>query len=175
SEINQKNDYLTLEEYRLTNKVTQLIEHPDYNVLIHKAWKQRGLDSDEAFSVFVDSRTQTNMTEHNNIKQQPGDINSPVSIKSFITGNIKLIMSRYLHINTDLIYTKQKAHSALSPVDLDENPAIKETIYPILFERRMRSRETHYIDHPLVGMIILATPYKITQDEDTPIETHKTI
>ena len=31
--------------------------------------------------------------------------------------------------------------------------------------RRMRSREVHYIDHPLVGIIILATPFKISSDK----------
>lgn len=35
--------------------------------------------------------------------------------------------------------------------------------------RRMRSKEIHYMDHPLVGMIILATPYELPEPEPVPV------
>ena len=40
---------------RLAEQVEKLAKHPDFNVLVHKAWKQAGLDRNDAFSVFVDS------------------------------------------------------------------------------------------------------------------------
>jgi hypothetical protein len=30
--------------------------------------------------------------------------------------------------------------------------------YPIKFHRRMRSKELHYLDHPLVGILVMAKP-----------------
>lgn len=35
--------------------------------------------------------------------------------------------------------------------------------------RRMRSKEIHYMDHPLVGMIILATPYELPKPAPEPV------
>jgi hypothetical protein len=32
--------------------------------------------------------------------------------------------------------------------------------YPIKSHRRMRSRELHYLDHPMVGILVMAMPVK---------------
>ncbi len=41
--------------------------------------------------------------------------------------------------------------------------------YPMLQNRRIRSNEIHYIDHPLFGLLIQIRPYnKETEDEDVP-------
>jgi len=66
-------------------------------------------------------------------------------------------MSRYLHFNVDMKYIKPQ---------LNESGEYNNIVIPILNERRMRSREIHYIDHPLVGVVVLATPYKIKTEED---------
>ena len=31
-------------------------------------------------------------------------------------------------------------------------------VYPINFHRRMRSKELHYLDHPIVGILVKALP-----------------
>ena len=48
--------------------------------------------------------------------------------------------------------------------------------YRIEAERRMRSKEIHYFDHPLIGVLILITPEEQLTDEaseatDTPTES----
>ena len=63
---------------------------------------------------------------------------------SYIEGDFTLVMSRYLHISGDLTFYKDIKGSFVP--------------YPVSFSRRMRSRETHYIDHPMLGIIVLATP-----------------
>jgi Peptidoglycan-binding protein, CsiV len=63
---------------------------------------------------------------------------------SYIEGDITLVMSRYLHVSGDLTYYKEEGGGYVP--------------YPVKFDRRMKSRETHYIDHPMVGVLILTTP-----------------
>jgi Peptidoglycan-binding protein, CsiV len=63
---------------------------------------------------------------------------------SYIEGDITLVMSRYLHVSGDLTYYKEGSGSYVP--------------YPVKFDRRMKSRETHYIDHPMIGVLVLTTP-----------------
>lgn len=42
--------------------------------------------------------------------------------------------------------------------------------YPLIQERRVRSGELHYFDHPLIGMLIMIRPYEIEVFEDDLIE-----
>ena len=60
-------------------------------------------------------------------------------------------MSRYLHFEVNLNYFKLQKDS----------PEHEYISYPIVSERRMRSREIHYIDHPMIGIIVYAVPYTI--------------
>lgn len=63
---------------------------------------------------------------------------------SYIEGDVTLVMSRYLHVSGNLMLYKE-SNGGYVP-------------YPISFDRRMRSREKHYIDHPMVGILVLVTP-----------------
>jgi hypothetical protein len=44
----------------------------------------------------------------------------------------------------------------------DDEPMLS---FPFSQSRRMRSGELHYLDHPLIGILVLVTPYE--EDEDT--------
>ena len=144
---------LSTEKSRLHDQIERLVKHNNYNILIHKAWKQTGLDPDKAFQILIDSRNLAFKTD------MPAETRPP-----YITGDITLIMSRYLHINANLIYYKPQIYTASD----NTNPAnITDTYYnqyPVIFERRMRSKEIHYIDHPLIGMIVLTVPFKVEQE-----------
>ena len=37
--------------------------------------------------------------------------------------------------------------------------------YPLKQNRRLRSTELHYLDHPLIGMLVMITPYEINVEE----------
>ncbi|PCI68727.1 MAG: hypothetical protein COB38_08720 [Gammaproteobacteria bacterium] len=43
--------------------------------------------------------------------------------------------------------------------------------YPLIQERRVRSGELHYFDHPLIGMLIIIRPYETEVFEDELIES----
>lgn len=139
---------LNWDEGQLASKLKSLQNSPNFKVLANKRWKQTGLDREHSFTIKIDSQTDSAATTSKT------DLVNPAP--SYITGNIKLIMSRYLHFNVDLEYFKPYT---------DETSEFVYKMFPVVAERRMKSRETHYIDHPLVGVIVLATPYKLKTDE----------
>jgi hypothetical protein len=75
-----------------------------------------------------------------------------------LDGSVKLVLGRYLHIYTDLIFRKPVIVERLD----EETQELTETQtlfdIPIQSHRRMRSRELHYIDHPMAGILIEVTP-----------------
>ncbi|MFW2372982.1 MAG: CsiV family protein [Gammaproteobacteria bacterium] len=145
------------ENMLLTEHVAKLLVHPEYKVHVHKVWKQPGLDKDIALPFEINSKEQLldplqYLTEVPKAKA-PAENEQPL-YDSYVDGTVTLIMSRYLHFNTNLVLHR----------------TVDETIdsYLIQGDRRMRSRETHYMDHPMVGVIVIATPFKILTEDDKP-------
>jgi hypothetical protein len=149
------------ENYRLTKQAMKLEKHADYRILSHKAWKQRGLDRKQAQPIKISSTT----TPENDTDTK----------LSYIDGDVTLIMSRYLHFATNLVFHKSKPKLFNSFTDVEDSAENNYINYPIIFERRMRSKEIHYLDHPLLGIIVLAIPFKIKPEEvQQPLE-YKTL
>lgn len=165
-------NFMPGENYLMKERVTKLLAHPEYKVHVHKVWKQPGLDKDMAVAFEINSQEQLldpskyldeNARKASELKiQEEGEAEIPFD-ESYIDGSVTLIMSRYLHFNTNLVLHRTFDETVLS--------------YPINSERRMKSRETHYIDHPMVGVIVIATPFKILTEEDKrkPIGTYRTL
>jgi len=181
--IEPKLEWMPESEYRLLDEATKLRNNPDYNVLLHAAWKQQGLDKEQAFLISINSLTKDLYkpvitpevdAEKPDINNEPENIDKQdMPPESYVDGTISLIMSRYLHFNTRLLF--HKPVQAMASSDAPDTVAYQE--FPILMERRMRSKVIHYIDHPMVGIIVLATPF-ITEDdkkEDTRPDTYKTL
>ncbi len=160
----QDSEYTQLEwtTAKLAEKMEKINKNPDFRILINKRWKQTGLSRENAFKIPISSKIKS--ARMNKI----GD-SLKLDSNSYITGSVSLIMSRYLHFNLDLEYYKSVT-SETKEIDATQK------MYPILAERRMRSREIHYIDHPLVGIIVVATPYSLTEDKPKAATTeYKTL
>jgi len=140
---------------KLGSNLERLQKNSNYRVLTHKRWKQTGLDREHAFNISINS----SMLETDPEKDSSEETNSTQIEESFIKGNVKLIMSRYLHFNINLQYIRPQNSQN------NEIPEAQNMVLPVVNERRMRSREVHYIDHPLVGVVVLATPYKIKSSQ----------
>ena len=110
-----------------------------YNVLVHKAWRQTGFEEDKGIDIPIDSRTSTGPDKGGNS----------------IQGSIRIELGRYLHIYTDMIY--QQPNKDYNPALIGEE-SLPYKQYPIQSHRRMRSKELHYLDHPLVGILVMARP-----------------
>lgn len=132
---------------KLAKNLDKLKKNSNYRVLLHTRWKQTGLDRKNTFIIPVD--TNKNTLNGSTLADADSSKTETNSTESYITGHIALVMSRYLHFNVNLKYFKYQQN----------NNEFK--VYPVASERRMRSKEIHYMDHPMVGVIVLATPYKI--------------
>ncbi|MCB1865879.1 MAG: hypothetical protein KDG50_10640 [Chromatiales bacterium] len=64
-----------------------------------------------------------------------------------LDGQIRVERKRFLHVNTEL---------SLSGSSLDPNAGTER--FEMNAHRRMRSSETHYLDHPVLGIIVRVTP-----------------
>jgi len=68
-----------------------------------------------------------------------------------VHGTVMVSLARFLQVEVDLLYHRPANGEPASP---DFAP----TRFRLVAERRMRSGELHYIDHPLFGVLILITP-----------------
>lgn len=157
-------------EFTLGQAEKLLSSSPRYEILSHIAWQQPGLAEDKAMDMAIsggkdyrdtypermESRWEVN--DQGDIVEVPG----PRTLNE-LDGSVKLVLGRYLHIYTDLIFRKPVIVERLD----EETQELTETRtlfdIPIQSHRRMRSRELHYIDHPMAGILI----------EVTPLETEK--
>ena len=169
--------FLENDKYRLNDQAIKLQKNERYNVLYHKAWKQPGLDRNSAIALTINTRDID--------KPESDDIEN--KSMSYIIGNFTLIMSRYLHVLSDLVLYKPENTSTIPAIytngeaeivntSLEQlNTPVVENHYTLIFERRMRSKEIHYIDHPMGGMIVLAIPVKIKQNNKPHDSSYKTL
>ncbi|MDH3712589.1 MAG: peptidoglycan binding protein CsiV [Gammaproteobacteria bacterium] len=111
------------------------------------------------------------------------------AVTKFIThtldGTLTLVRSRFLHVYTDLIYTipsdtlahairqRPLGHPVQATIEVGSGAfglvpeALSMQSFPLRYHRRMRSKELHYIDHPLLGILILVTPVEADASELT--------
>ncbi|MCK5002352.1 MAG: hypothetical protein KAJ92_02530 [Gammaproteobacteria bacterium] len=153
----------------LAEHVAKLERSSRYNVLLHQSWQQTGLSNEDAVNI------QINTIKENNAENAGVTILNPghqtlkkdnKEIKSNVQGTLKLILGRYLHIHTDLLY--KRLNKSYSP----DSPALhnrKFDEFEIKSQRRMRSNELHYIDHPLLGILVIVSPIKPPE----PVEENK--
>lgn len=111
-----------------------------------------------------------------------------------LSGIISLGLGRYIHVKADLLFYKPQLENTaiedeLAPpvfsapesmpfifdgFDFESIAEIEAERTPELFRiqgnLRMPSKEVHYLDHPLVGMLILFTPYEVPEPEPEIVE-----
>lgn len=101
-----------------------------------------------------------------------------------LDGTLRVHRARYLHVEADLLYYRPVDGDASVPVSAGNDPdaaplldspdtALIELLLaeddraPRLFRlnesRRMRSRELHYLDHPMFGMLVEVWPVELPE------------
>ena len=71
--------------------------------------------------------------------------------RSTVHGTVTVSRARYLQVDVDLLYHRPASGEAAAPGSVPNR-------FRLVSERRMRSGELHYIDHPLFGVLVLLTP-----------------
>ena len=147
-------DFKSIKPAILKKQYNRINASSEYNVLFYGAWRQAGLDKSKAFEINI-----------NKLKSRHTDRS-----KNTLTGTFKLVLARYLHIYNQLKYQRKTTKTTGS----NENEKLTEVhnndmlphngLYPLNSHVRMRSKELHYIDHPLVGMLIQINPVKKTKE-----------
>jgi hypothetical protein len=135
------------DEMQLDEEYARISRVDAYQPLAHAGWVQDGLAEDEAHAIDVAYLGVANPS-----------------------GTIRLYVSRFLHLNVDLTY---RAPRSALPEDALANPAgLSELHLPQQYvlhqQRRARSGELHYIDHPMFGLLFMIRPAPEEQEETEP-------
>ena len=107
-----------------------------YRPLLHAGWRLPGLPRNAARPAYIGAGLAAE-----------GNGNDPPAVR----GTVKVSVARYLHVELDLLYRLSGADAAAAPEGTPTWSRLES-------ERRMRSRELHYIDHPLFGVLMRITP-----------------
>ncbi|ACL72442.1 CsiV family protein [Thioalkalivibrio sulfidiphilus] len=158
--------------FGLRDVVTRLEQAPLYDVIASFAWEQPGLAPEAAIPVRIQAGP---LLGRKVPEETPGftpwqiaPVMSPMMDRAAVEpeapkplyevdGTVTLSLARFLHLQTDLLY--RRATQETLPGDhvwTLEGGQFAESY--ISERRRMRSREVHYLDHPMMGIIVEITP-----------------
>ena len=176
-EYNPKHTFkrLPIKSYRLTEEAKLLKENDQYRVLMHTAWRQPGMTAETTLPIRLHKEyIVTQKTAETPVVNDPDmpAINLPAPTvagtqsKTILDGYLKIVLSRYLHANFNLTYKTglplKPESSVIINLDDDEEKLAEPVVvtYQLQQTRKMRSKEVHYIDHPVIGIVMIAWPYK---------------
>lgn len=131
--------------WRLTELEQRLKRSRNYRPHVHLAWRQRMVRPDRAQLLYIEMMDKQNAP--NRVKDYPK-----------IEGTLKVGVKRYLHLETDLLLRRLKMGQHASRQAGMASPYYQA--YRLKSRRRMRSGQLHYLDHPLIGVLILASKYQ---------------
>ena len=170
--------------FQLQDEEKLLTDSKQYRILLHTAWVQPGMPPEAALPVHI---TRSYLTEtpaaHSLVPTDPAMPASnlpapttPTQSRSVLDGYIKIILTRYLHADVDLTYTTGLPLNPESGLTIPSTQTTQATtpetqvvtpdaqtpvIYRLKESRRMRSKELHYLDHPVLGMLLLITQHEV--------------
>jgi len=162
---------LDADAFTLSTAASILAGSAGYHVIEHVAWRQPGWSEDAARPVRIhggDTYQRANAPAllpdatpndaQSNIAYPYAERQMSISFEE-LDGTVKVALGRYLHVYTDLVYREQVSASHVAqPGTRPRQPASARYQYRVQNQRRMRSRELHYLDHPLVGVLVRITP-----------------
>jgi hypothetical protein len=177
---------LSEENYQLSNHRVALQRTEDYRILYHRAWEQQMFGKSDSPAIVISGGEMigpyTELSGH--IKIYIGRylhlssdlwlITDKKPSVNVITGYDTLASENWPVIphtpeDRDLVQSNAEntAKIPIATLDAAGNVGVESQVrYPLATmrsTRRMRSKELHYLDHPLMGILILFTPL----DKDT--------
>lgn len=109
----------------LTNAVSALQRDGSYKVLVHQRWRQSAEEKSAAKAV--------------RLRNPDGQLE----------GVLRFYMSRFLHVDVDLLLRDQTA--------VVNQSAVMGLNYRLTEHRRVKTQEMNYFDHPKLGMLLRIT------------------
>ena len=164
------------EEFRLKTEFSRLQRNPGLQPEIHLAWRQPVSNQKEAQLLYLRTpytaeQDKTEIEKERTAKLATGtEIFNGLGLVApaeppDLEGTIRISVSRYLHVELDLLRRIRPAAPYTSYEQSFEGGFTEQAQpynrYRMQAHRRMRSGELHYIDHPLMGVLIKITPYEL--------------
>ena len=159
---------LSQKDYQLQEQAKKIDESESRRVLLHTGWRQPGMAREEALTVYFKRQIAGSSPVSPVTTEAPVD---PMATSRWaqaqageLEGMIKVILSRYLHVDSDIVF---RPHVAEEPQSFFAMEVMENTVQPVVYRmqqtrRRMRSRELHYLDNPVLGMLVLISPYEVS-------------
>ena len=129
---------LRSDELELRGALQRLQRDADYTPLAHGGWIQATYSPEQAVPVDISLL---------------GTVN-PV-------GTVTLHLSRFLHVTVDLVYRAPPEPPSIQAASAADGVLSELTLplrYALRIQRRVRSGEVHYLDHPAIGLLVLVRP-----------------
>jgi len=186
---------LGAEEYQLNEEVEKISQSRNQRVIFHAAWRQPGLDKKIAMPVyFKHDFTEIPLVQEEVLPE--GEVlaadeilptnneNIEAANASILEGVFRVTLARYLHLEAELSYRTKPAvapiteeiYSEYLTENTEEKVEEQGVIYLKQKRNRIRSNELHYIDHPVLGILVKMTPYIKPEIDDTaPISATKAL
>ncbi len=137
-------NYQPLDSGELDTAWKRLNKSSQYRVLARKTWRQSGLSDGASVIIPLDDETGADPLQ-SAIQPATGETHT----HPYLTGWLSLTFSRYIHLNTDITLRHSAWQSdAIAPYNE------MERVSKVRLERKMRSNEVQYIDHPLLGLLV---------------------
>ncbi len=147
-------------EHRLTGAWNRLTKSRAYRPLLHVAWIQPGFSSEEARLVHL--RNKNAARGAINVARDPS--------KAVLDGTLRVHRARYLHVQADLLYYRPLDTNIDATISLADDPYAAPRLFRLTESRRMRSRELHYLDHPLFGALVKIWPMELAVKTTPPVK-----
>lgn len=178
--------FMGREDFKLNASFFKLNKAPQYEVLLHTAWRQPAIDLKDNSAVYVyegmnDPAQSTELIPVNNgpvptptdLEGGVGEAVDPEAHAPRFSGTMKLALGQYLHVALDLLYRRQvyrnDAVNAEGAVVEQQRIALQG--FRINEMRRIKLGEVHYFDHPTFGALVLIAPVEKLKSADVEKET----
>jgi len=163
---------LSVDEFRLNEQAAKIEESESRRILLHTGWRQPGMPRDTALSVHFKQPVPGLPAGLLAIGPEGEEVDTGTNTASRwlppeageLEGLIKVTLARYLHVEADVVFRPQLAEQRFEVInpEITIDPAQGPVVYRLRqTRRRMRSRELHYLDNPVIGMLVLITPYEV--------------
>ena len=164
-------------DYKLTDAATKIAASKDYRILKHIAWVQPGLDQSVAIPIFFQDTFVPDVPTETAAAEPPGPL--PLYTHATLDGVITVSLSRYLHIRSKLRFqadgvaplpepdtglpaTEPDTELPTAETDIVTKPGRPTTVVYVMNQsRRMRSKVLHYLDNPMIGMLVIMTQVEL--------------
>ncbi len=175
-------------ESALADADVRLAKNPRYRVLFHRSWTQPGLSEAQANAILITGGQpmhDTSLVDHSEpldtLGRDPGswipDVwsSGPATPSATelaaeaawqpvteLEGTFTLVRERFLHALVDLNFVFRTGGT----VDNQTGATAAEHQLRFTARQKMRSREFHYLDHPVLGVIVYAEPFQPSDQAD---------